>query len=153
MDGNDLIFGLGGNDIMYGGNGFDRMFGGDGRDTMDGGYGNDYLNGGNGDDEIEGSYGNDTAFGGAGNDALFGGAGADTFLFLKCDGAGRDAVVPAAHTRRLLAAFPPGIASDRDFPTAIISALVARQGAWAVRVHDVAATRVALAAADAVVGA
>lgn len=32
--------------------------------------------------------------------------------------AGRDAVVPAAHTRRLLAAFPPGIASDRDFPTA-----------------------------------
>jgi dihydropteroate synthase len=32
----------------------------------------------------------------------------------------------------------------RDVPTAVISALAARSGAWAVRVHDVAATRLAL---------
>ena len=34
--------------------------------------------------------------------------------------------------------------TDRDAPTAVISALAARSGAWAVRVHDVAATRLAL---------
>lgn len=39
---------------------------------------------------------------------------------------------------------------DRDLPTAVISALVARQGAWAVRVHDVPSTRLALAVAAAV---
>jgi pimeloyl-ACP methyl ester carboxylesterase len=32
--------------------------------------------------------------------------------------AGRDEVVPAAHTRRLLAAFAPGTAEERAFPTA-----------------------------------
>jgi len=32
----------------------------------------------------------------------------------------------------------------RDAPTATISALAARAGAWGVRVHDVAATRLAL---------
>jgi dihydropteroate synthase len=32
----------------------------------------------------------------------------------------------------------------RDAPTAVISALAARSGAWAVRVHDVAGTRLAL---------
>ncbi len=37
---------------------------------------------------------------------------------------------------------------DRDLPTAVISALVARQGAWAVRVHDVPSTRIALAIAE-----
>lgn len=34
--------------------------------------------------------------------------------------------------------------TDRDLPTAIISALCARERVWAVRVHNVAATRVAL---------
>lgn len=34
--------------------------------------------------------------------------------------------------------------SDRDLPTAIVSAFAAQAGAWAVRVHDVASTRVAL---------
>ncbi|MET0303876.1 MAG: dihydropteroate synthase [Microbacteriaceae bacterium] len=34
--------------------------------------------------------------------------------------------------------------TDRDAPTAVISALAAAKGAWAVRVHDVASTRVAL---------
>lgn len=33
---------------------------------------------------------------------------------------------------------------DRDAPTAVISALAAQAGAWAVRVHDVASTRMAL---------
>jgi dihydropteroate synthase len=33
---------------------------------------------------------------------------------------------------------------DRDLPTAVISALSAEAGAWAVRVHDVVATRLAL---------
>jgi len=32
--------------------------------------------------------------------------------------AGRDEVVPAAHTRRLVAAFAPGIATERAFPAA-----------------------------------
>jgi len=32
--------------------------------------------------------------------------------------AGRDEVVPTAHTRRLLAAFPPGISTERAFPAA-----------------------------------
>ncbi|TPW71627.1 dihydropteroate synthase [Schumannella sp. 10F1B-5-1] len=33
---------------------------------------------------------------------------------------------------------------DRDLPTAVVSALSAQAGAWAVRVHDVPSTRVAL---------
>jgi dihydropteroate synthase len=33
---------------------------------------------------------------------------------------------------------------DRDLPTAVISALAARSGVWAVRVHDVPSTRLAL---------
>jgi dihydropteroate synthase len=33
---------------------------------------------------------------------------------------------------------------DRDLPTAVISVLAAQAGAWGVRVHDVAGTRVAL---------
>lgn len=33
---------------------------------------------------------------------------------------------------------------DRDAPTAVISALAAQAGVWAVRVHDVASTRMAL---------
>jgi dihydropteroate synthase len=40
----------------------------------------------------------------------------------------------------------------RDLATAVTSALAARAGAWAVRVHDVAATRDALAIAHAWLG-
>ena len=36
-------------------------------------------------------------------------------------------------------------ADARDAPTAVISALAAASGVWAVRVHDVASTRLALA--------
>lgn len=35
--------------------------------------------------------------------------------------------------------------ADRDLPTAVVSAYAADAGVWAVRVHDVASTRVALA--------
>ena len=42
----------------------------------------------------------------------------------------------------LLAADAP--TNDRDLPTAVTSALAARVGAWAVRVHDVPSTRIAL---------
>jgi dihydropteroate synthase len=34
--------------------------------------------------------------------------------------------------------------AERDLPTAVVSALAARSGAWGVRVHDVPATRIAL---------
>jgi dihydropteroate synthase len=37
----------------------------------------------------------------------------------------------------------------RDLPTAVISALLAQTDVWAVRVHDVAATRIALDVVDA----
>ncbi|RFA11321.1 dihydropteroate synthase [Subtercola boreus] len=37
----------------------------------------------------------------------------------------------------------------RDFPSAVIAALAAQQGAWAVRVHDVALTKSALVVAEA----
>ncbi len=39
--------------------------------------------------------------------------------------------------------------TDRDLPSAVVSALSARAGAWGLRVHDVAATRTALAVVDA----
>ena len=39
---------------------------------------------------------------------------------------------------------PDAPVEDRDAPTAVISALAARSGAWAVRVHDVPSTRLAL---------
>ena len=55
-------------------------------------------------------------------------------------------VLIGASRKRFLAPFaevgaPP---SDRDHATATISALAAASGVWGVRVHDVAATRVAL---------
>jgi dihydropteroate synthase len=55
-------------------------------------------------------------------------------------------VLIGASRKRFLAALLPDGASavDRDAPTAVISALAARSGAWAVRVHDVASTRLAL---------
>ena len=39
--------------------------------------------------------------------------------------------------------------ADRDLATAVTSALAALAGAWAVRVHDVRATRIALDVAGA----
>jgi dihydropteroate synthase len=64
-------------------------------------------------------------------------------------------ILIGASRKRFLGALLPSEApmEDRDVPTAVISALVARQGAWAVRVHDVASTRAALAVADAWAGA
>ncbi len=44
------------------------------------------------------------------------------------------------------------LAGDPDQATAIVSALSATAGAWAVRVHDVARTRAALDVADAWIG-
>jgi dihydropteroate synthase len=58
---------------------------------------------------------------------------------------GHDVLVGASRKRFLSGLLPEGAPiEDRDLPTAVLSALVARQGAWAVRVHDVASTRLAL---------
>lgn len=48
--------------------------------------------------------------------------------------------------KRFLADVLPETADalDRDLPTAVVSALAAERGAWAVRVHDVAGTKAAL---------
>lgn len=54
-------------------------------------------------------------------------------------------LVGASRKRFLGALLSDGAAVEqRDLPTAVISALAAQAGAWAVRVHDVASTRVAL---------
>ncbi|TFD56781.1 dihydropteroate synthase [Cryobacterium suzukii] len=55
-------------------------------------------------------------------------------------------VMVGASRKRFLAAVLPVDAPvlDRDLPTAVVSVLAAQAGAWAVRVHDVAATRTAL---------
>ncbi|WP_175337918.1 dihydropteroate synthase [Leifsonia sp. C5G2] len=55
-------------------------------------------------------------------------------------------VLIGASRKRFLGALLPEGASveDRDAPTAVISALAAQAGAWAVRVHDVPSTRIAL---------
>lgn len=55
-------------------------------------------------------------------------------------------VLVGASRKRFLGRLLPDNAplGKRDAPTAIISALAARSGAWGVRVHDVAATRLAL---------
>ncbi len=60
------------------------------------------------------------------------------------------AILVGASRKRFVGALLPDGApmADRDLPTAVISALVARQGAWAVRVHDVPSTRIALAIAE-----
>jgi dihydropteroate synthase len=58
---------------------------------------------------------------------------------------GHGVLVGASRKRFLGGLLPDGASTDdRDTPTAVISALAARSGAWAVRVHDVAATRLAL---------
>lgn len=63
-------------------------------------------------------------------------------------------ILVGASRKRFVGALLPDDApmEDRDLPTAVISALVARQGAWAVRVHDVRSTRIALEVAAAVDG-
>ncbi|MFC9918122.1 dihydropteroate synthase [Agromyces binzhouensis] len=54
-------------------------------------------------------------------------------------------LVGASRKRFLGALLPEGApVEDRDLPTAVISVLSAQAGAWGVRVHDVAGTRVAL---------
>ncbi|WP_395640794.1 dihydropteroate synthase [Pseudolysinimonas sp.] len=63
---------------------------------------------------------------------------------------GHGVLIGASRKRFIGALLPDGAPmEDRDLPTAVISALVARQGAWAVRVHDVPSTRIALAIAEA----
>ncbi|WP_127794337.1 dihydropteroate synthase [Agromyces sp. LHK192] len=54
-------------------------------------------------------------------------------------------LVGASRKRFLGAMLPEGApVEERDLPTAVISVLAAQAGAWAVRVHDVTATRRAL---------
>ncbi|WP_130507225.1 dihydropteroate synthase [Microterricola gilva] len=58
---------------------------------------------------------------------------------------GYPVLVGASRKRFLGALLPDGAApGERDLPTAVVSVLSAQAGAWAVRVHDVAGTRVAL---------
>jgi dihydropteroate synthase len=58
---------------------------------------------------------------------------------------GHGILIGASRKRFIGALLPEGAPmEDRDFPTAVISALAARSGAWAVRVHDVPSTRLAL---------
>ncbi|MBF4617458.1 dihydropteroate synthase [Clavibacter sp. VKM Ac-2873] len=65
-------------------------------------------------------------------------------------GLGHRVLVGASRKRFLGRLLPEGAAvADRDVPTAVVSALSARAGAWAVRVHDVASTRAALAVDEA----
>lgn len=71
---------------------------------------------------------------------------------------GRPLLVAASRKRflgRVLAAEPaaPPPARERDAATAAVSAMVAREGAWAVRVHEVRATADAVRVARAVEGA
>jgi dihydropteroate synthase len=63
---------------------------------------------------------------------------------------GHRVLVGASRKRFLGRLLPEGASvADRDVPTAVVSALTARAGAWAVRVHDVGSTRAALAVEDA----
>lgn len=58
---------------------------------------------------------------------------------------GYPVLIGASRKRFLGALLPEGApAEDRDAPTAVISALAAQAGVWAVRVHDVPSTRIAL---------
>jgi dihydropteroate synthase len=60
---------------------------------------------------------------------------------------GHPILVGASRKRFLGALLPEGApAESRDLPSAVLSALAAESGVWAVRVHDVESTRVALAA-------
>ena len=63
---------------------------------------------------------------------------------------GHPLLIGASRKRFLGELLPEGsTTSDRDLPSAVVSALAARSGAWAVRVHDVTSTRTALAVTDA----
>lgn len=63
---------------------------------------------------------------------------------------GHRVLVGASRKRFLGELLPEGSpATDRDAATAVVSALAAQAGAWAVRVHDVASTRAALAVQEA----
>jgi dihydropteroate synthase len=55
-------------------------------------------------------------------------------------------VLVGTSRKRFLARFAPDDAptTERDYPTAVTSALAAQAGAWGVRVHDVPSTRTAL---------
>jgi dihydropteroate synthase len=58
---------------------------------------------------------------------------------------GHGILIGASRKRFTGALLPEGAPmEDRDLPTAVISALAARSGVWAVRVHDVPSTRLAL---------
>ncbi len=60
-------------------------------------------------------------------------------------GLGFPVLIGASRKRFLGALLSDGAsAQDRDQPTAVVSALAAQAGVWGVRVHDVAATRLAL---------
>lgn len=62
---------------------------------------------------------------------------------------GHGVLVGASRKRFVGALLPAEAPMDaRDLPSAVISALAARSGAWGVRVHDVPSTRLALAVAD-----
>lgn len=54
-------------------------------------------------------------------------------------------LIGASRKRFLGTLLPEGVAvEERDLPTAVVSVLSAQSGAWGVRVHDVAATCIAL---------
>jgi dihydropteroate synthase len=55
--------------------------------------------------------------------------------------------------KRFLATVVPGGPAERDGVTAVLSALLAERGVWALRVHDVAGTRAALDALERMRGA
>lgn len=58
---------------------------------------------------------------------------------------GHGILIGASRKRFIGALLPEGAPmADRDAPTAVVSALAARSGVWAVRVHDVPSTRLAL---------
>ena len=58
---------------------------------------------------------------------------------------GHGILIGASRKRFIGALLPEGAPMEaRDEPTAVVSALAARSGAWAVRVHDVPSTRRAL---------
>ncbi len=58
---------------------------------------------------------------------------------------GHPLLVGASRKKFLGELLPEGATkTDRDLPTAVVSALAAQAGAWAVRVHDVPSTRAAL---------
>lgn len=63
---------------------------------------------------------------------------------------GHPVLIGASRKRFLGSVLPEGAtATDRDLPTAVVSAFAAQAGAWALRVHDVASTRTALGVFDA----